>query len=172
MKKSREIAFLGIICALSVVFLLFGSIVGVLDITMAVAASVLLFIANEELGKKSLMVYFATVIISLFFVTVGSVLPSAEYAIFAIYPLLKPAIEKTPRVVSYLLKATYAILASCGTVLIMYFFLPPLGEKYMLLVYLALFIVVIVLFDLMLFRFKRYYQFKLRHQLKIDKFFK
>ena len=172
MKKSREIAFLGIISALSVVFLLFGSIIGVLDITMAVVASLLLFIANEEIGKKSLMVYFATVIISLFLVTFGSVLPTVEYAIFAIYPILKPLIEKAPRAVSYLLKATYAVLASCGTVLVMYFFLPPLENKYMFLVYLAMFILVIVLFDLMLFRFKRYYHFKLRYQLKIDKFFK
>ena len=172
MKKSREIAFLGIICALSVVFLLFGSIIGVLDITMAIAASLLLFIANEELGKKSLMVYFATVIISLFFTTVGSLLPSIEYAIFAVYPLLKPQMEKTPKAVSYLLKAAYAVLASCGSVLIMYFFLPPLGEKYMFLVYLLMFIFVIVLFDLLLLRFKRYYYFKLRYQLKIDKFFK
>ncbi len=172
MKKSREVAFLGIISALSVVFLLFGSIIGVLDITMAIAASLLLFIANEELGKKSLMVYFATVIISLFFVTFGSVLPSIEYAIFAIYPLLKPLFEKTPKSVSLLLKSAYAVLASCGSVLVMYFFLPPLENKYMFLVYLALFILVIILYDVLLLRFKRYYQFKLRHQLKIDKFFK
>ncbi len=139
---------------------------------MAIVASLLLFIANEELGAKSLMVYFATVIISLFFVTLGSALPSIEYAIFAIYPILKPQIEKAPKAISYLIKSAYAVLASCGTVLLMYFFMPPLGEKYMFLVYLAMFIVVIVLFDLLLLRFKRYYQFKLRYILKIDKFFK
>ena len=172
MKKSREIAFLGIISALSVVFLLFGSIVGALDITMAIAASLLLFIANEELGKKSLMVYFATVIISLFVASFGNLLPSIEYAIFAIYPLLKPQIEKTPRPISYLLKSAYAVIGSCGSVLLMYFFLPALEGEKMLLLDLALFILVIVLFDLLLLRFKRYYQFKLRYQLKIDKFFK
>ncbi|MBE6663399.1 MAG: hypothetical protein E7602_02715 [Ruminococcaceae bacterium] len=171
MKKAREIAFLGIICALSVVFLMLGSILDVLDITAAIIASLLLFIANEELKAKSLMVYFATVVISLLFTFVGSPLPAIEYAIFAIYPILKPVIEKTPRIVSYILKAIYIVLASCGTVLLMSFFIMPFAEPRTFFIYLLLFILVIVLFDLLLLRFKRYYQFKLRHTLKIDRFF-
>lgn len=172
MKKTKEIAFLGIICALSVVFLMLGSIIEVFDITSAIIASLLLFIANEELKSKSLMVYFATVIISVLFVSFGSLLPAIEYAVFALYPIIKPLIEKTPKVVSYLLKSAYTIIASCGTVLLMYFFITPLTEPYFFLIYLVMFMVIIVLFDMTLLRFKRYYQFKLRHMLKIDKFFK
>ena len=172
MKKAREIAFLGIICALSVVFLMFGSILEVLDITTAIIASLLLFIANEELKAKSLMVYFATVVISMLFMYFGSLLPAIEYAIFAIYPFLKPYIEKTPKVVSYLLKSVYIVLASCGTVLLMSLFVMPLAQPQTLFIYLFMFILVIVLFDIMLWRFKKYYQFKLRHTLRIDKFFK
>ena len=163
---------MGIICALSVVFLMFGSILDVLDITSAIIASLLLFIANEELKLKSLMVYFATIIISLLFTFVGSPLPAIEYAIFAIYPILKPAIEKAPKAVSYLLKAVYIVLASCVTVLLMAFFVMPFAEPKTLLIYLGLFALVLVLFETMLVRFKKYYQFKLRHTLKIDKFFK
>lgn len=172
MKKTREVAFLGMICALSVVFLMLGSIIEVFDITSAIIASLLLFIANEELKAKSLMVYFATVIISVLFVSFGSLLPAIEYAVFALYPIIKPLIEKAPKVISYLLKSVYTVVASCGTVLLMYFFITPLTEPYFFLVYLALFIVIIVLFDMTLLRFKRYYQFKLRHMLKIDRFFK
>ena len=172
MKKAREIAFLGMICALSAVFLMLGSLFEVFDITSAVIASLLLFIANEELKAKSLMVYFATIIISVLYVSFGSVLPAVEYAVFALYPIIKPLIEKTPKVVSYLLKSAYTVLASCSTVLFMYFFLTPLEEPYMFLIYLAVFMVIIVLFDMTLLRFKRYYQFKLRHMLRIDKFFK
>ena len=65
MKKAREVAFLGIVTALSVVFLFIGSLpfLDVLDMTMAIVASLLLLMANEELKLKSLMVYFATSIL-------------------------------------------------------------------------------------------------------------
>ncbi len=172
MKKSREIAFLGIISALSVVFLLLGAIVEVLDITSAILASLLLLIANEELKGKAIMVYFATTIISaLFFMF--SPLPALEYAIFALYPLIKPLFEKTPRVIAYILKGVYIIFASLGSTVLIYFLVPASVEKpYMLAVYVAMFSAVIILFDLLIVRFKRYYQFKLRSMLRIDRFFK
>ena len=67
MKKAREVAFLGIITALSVVSLFIGTIIGVLDITAAVLASLLVLVAFEELRWKSILVYFATIIISFCF---------------------------------------------------------------------------------------------------------
>ena len=57
MKKAREVAFLGIITALSVVSLFIGTIIGVLDITAAVLASLLVLVAFEELRWKSILVY-------------------------------------------------------------------------------------------------------------------
>ena len=172
MKKSREIAFLGIISALSVVFLLLGAIVEVLDITSAILASLMLLIAYEELKGKSVLVYLATSVISFFFVFF-SPMPAIEYTIFGLYPLIKPLIEKTPKVITYILKGVYIILASLGSAAVMYLLVPSLAEKlYMFAIYILVFALVIILFDLLIVRFKRYYQFKLRSTLRIDRFFK
>ena len=173
MKKSREIAFLGIISALSVVFLLLGAIVEVLDITSAILASLMLLIAYEELKGKSVLVYLATAVISFFFVFFSSPMPAIEYTIFGLYPLIKPLIEKTPKVITYILKGVYIILASLGSAAVMYLLVPSLAEKlYMFAIYILVFALVIILFDLLIVRFKRYYQFKLRSTLRIDRFFK
>lgn len=170
MKKSREIAFLGIITALSVVILFLGRLLEILDISAVIIASLLLLIAYEELKLKSLMVYFATAIISsvLFFGLVP-----IEYIVIAIYPVLKPLIEKAPKVLTYFIKAIYILLASAGMVAIMYFFIGDMAkEPLMIALYVLLFILVIVLFDVLLKKFKLYYRFKLRHMLRLDKFFK
>ena len=116
------------------------------------------------------MVYFATAIISsvLFFGLVP-----IEYIVIAIYPVLKPLIEKAPKVLTYFIKAIYILLASAGMVAIMYFFIGDMAkEPLMIALYVLLFILVIVLFDVLLKKFKLYYRFKLRHMLRLDKFFK
>lgn len=171
MKKAKEIAFLGIISALSVVLLFLGNLLQVLDISAVILASLLLLIANEELKLKSLMVYFATAIITMLLAQFSLV--AVEYIVIAIYPILKPIIEKAPTVLVYILKAIYIIFASAGMVAIMYFFVGDMAkEPLMIVLYVLMFILVIVLFDILLLRFKRYYFFKLRHMLRLDKFFK
>jgi hypothetical protein len=100
-------------------------------------------------------------------------MPAIEYAIFGLYPLIKPLIDKAPKALSYLLKGVYIIFASLGSVAVMYLLVPSSAERpYMLAIYIAIFAFVIVLFDLLIVRFKKYYQFKLRGILKIDRFFK
>ena len=173
MKKSKEIAFLGLITALGAVCLLLGSIVGVLDISCAVLSSLLLIICFEELRWKSVLVYLATLVISFCYTFFASPLPAMEYAIFALFPLLMPLFNRLPKILGYIVKALYALLASALTVALMYFFVPGSIEKpYMLAVYVLVYVVVIVLFDLLIARFRRYYFFKLRHALRIYRFFK
>ena len=173
MKKSKEIAFLGLTAALGSVCLLLGSIVSVLDISCAVLASLLLVITYEELRWKSVSVYFATLVISFCYTLFASPLPAMEYAIFALFPLLLPLFNKIPKIFSYVAKSLYALIASLLTVALTYFFVPGAIEKpYMIAVYVLIYVLVIILFDLLIVRFRRYYFFKLRHMLKIDRFFK
>lgn len=172
MKKSKEVAFLGIVSALSVVILFLGALVEALDITAAVFAALMLLVAWEELRYKAVLVYLSTAIIAFFFVSF-SILPAVEYLIFGLYPILKPLIEKTPKALAYVLKGAYILLASIGSVLIMYLFVPASIEKqYMIAVYILMFAAVIILFDLLIAKFRKYYVFKLRKILKIDRFFK
>ncbi len=173
MKKAREVAFLGIVTALSVVFLFIGSLpfLDVLDMTMAIVASLLLFIANEELKLKSIMVYFATSI--LIMVVMPLSLAGIEYIALALYPVLKPVFEKAPVVLAYILKAIYVLLSGTGIALIMYFLVDGLAaQPLMIALYVLLLILVLVLYDVLLKKFKLYYRYKLRHMLKLDKFFK
>ena len=98
---------------------------------------------------------------------------AAEYTIFALYPLIKPLFDKLPNVIGYILKGVYTVVASLVTVVVMYLLVPSTAEKpYMLAIYVALFIVTVILFEMLIVRFRRYYRFKLRGQLRIDKFFK
>ncbi len=172
MKKSKEVAFLGIVSALSVVILFLGALLEVFDITAAVFSALMLLIAWEELRYKAVLVYISVAIIAFFFAPF-SILPAVEYLIFGLYPILKPIIEKTPKVLAYVLKGIYIVLASVGSVLVMYFFVPASIEKpYMIAVYILMFGAVIILFDLLIAKFKKYYIFKLRRILKIDRFFR
>ena len=172
MKKSKEVAFLGIVSALSVVILFLGALIEALDITAAVFAALMLLIAWEELRYKAVLVYFSTAVIAFFFVSF-SVLPAVEYLIFGLYPILKPLIEKAPKLLTYALKGAYIVLASVGSVLVMYLFVPASIEKpYMLAVYVFMFAAVIILFDLLIAKFKKYYCIKLRRILRIDRFFR
>ena len=171
MKKAREIAFLGIITSLSVVFLAVGSFLDVLDMTMAIAASLLLFIANEEVKLKSLMVYFASSI--LIMVIMPFSLAGMEYIAFALYPVLKPIFEKAPTVIAYVIKGVYVLASSTALGLIMYFFVKDITKKpLMMALYILLLVLVLVLYDVLLKKFKLYYKFKLRRMLRLDKFFK
>lgn len=173
MKKAREIAFLGIVTALSVVFLFIGSLpfLDVLDMTMAIVASLLLFIANEELKLKSLMVYFATSILIMVIMPLS--LAGIEYIAFAIYPVLKPVFEKAPTVVAYIIKGIYVLVSGAALALVMYFLVDGLAaQPLMIALYVLLLILVLVIYDVLLKKFKLYYRFKLRHMLRLDKFFK
>ena len=83
MKKSKEVAFLGIVSALSVVILFLGAVFEVLDITAAVFSALMLLVAWQELRYKAALVYFSTVIIAFFFAPF-SILPAVEYLIFGL----------------------------------------------------------------------------------------
>ena len=173
MKKSKEIAFLGLVSALSSVCLLLGTIVSALDMSSAILASLLLVITFEELRWKSVLVYFATLVISLSYTLFAAPLATVEYLIFALFPLLLPLFNKLPTVLGYIVKALYALVASAAAVAVTCLFVPGTAEKpYMPIVYLLVHVLVIVIFDLLIFRFRRYYFFKLRHTLRIDRFFK
>ena len=116
MKKSKEIAFLGLVSALSSVCLLLGTIVSVLDMSSAILASLLLVITFEELRWKSVLVYFATLVSSLSYTFFAAPLASVEYLIFALFPLLMPLFNKMPTVLGYIVKALYALIASAAAV--------------------------------------------------------
>lgn len=92
------------LAALGVVLLWLGSIVEVVDISMAVVASLFCVFAVIEYGKSAPWLVFAvTAILSL--ILLPQKTPAAMYALFfGYYPILKEKLERLPRALSWVLK--------------------------------------------------------------------
>ena len=167
-RKTKYITFGALMAALSVVMLLLGALLGLLDLTAVIIASVFLLIAREEVGYKAISIYLVTtviaIIIPLTFVT------AIEYAIIAIYPIFKPLFDKQTPVLKWSLKVIYILLASAGIFLVSRFLVAE-APLYMDILLAVGCLLVFFLYDVLLFRFSMYYGFTLRHKLKLDRFF-
>ena len=158
--------------ALGVVVLFLLSLADVLSLTAILLASICLFITAEELGTfKALMVYIATGVLAV--LLLGGRLTAIEYLLFGFYPVLKRLIEKTPKAVSLMLKGLYIVAATVADMLIIKFFVPQGDEElYIQIIAVVASFLWLVLYDICYTRLARYYHFKLRAQLRIDRFFR
>lgn len=170
MKKAKIASFCGIVSALSIVFLLLGSLLDVFDITMVVIASALLMVVYEEMRYKAFFVYAITLTLAL--LICPNKLIAIEYAIFAIYPILRPLTNMLGKVFSVILRLLYSLLASSGISLLIHYVFMPLEPLWFVICYFVVNVVIFILFDICLKRFSTYYYFKLRKQLRIDRFFR
>ena len=152
--------------ALSVVALLLGTLTGVMDLTAVVLASLLVFIARQEIGYKAVAVYFVTLAISLPLMLVSAI----EYAIIAIYPVFKPTVDRCAPLTKWLLKIVYILSASAGIFCVSRFLVAD-APLYMDILLACGCVAIFFLYDILLHRFSLYYGFKLRHKLRLDRFF-
>ena len=104
LNSTKKLTVCAMLAALGVVMLYLGSMIEVLDISMAVVASLLTVIAVIEYGGGApWMIYGVTAILSL--LLLPNKTPAAFYAIFfGFYPILKEKFEKKPRFFSWVLK--------------------------------------------------------------------
>lgn len=148
--------------------LMLGSLLNLLDLTAVIVASIFLLVAREEMGYKAIAIYAVTatiaVIIPITFVA------AIEYAIIAIYPIIKPFFDKQKKVVEWTLKVIYILAASAGIFLVSRFLVAE-APLYMDILLGVGCVLVFFLYDILLFRFSMYYGFKLRHKLRLDRFF-
>lgn len=102
--NTKKLTLCAMLAALGVILLYLGSLVEVLDISMAVIASLLCVIAVIEYGGGApWMIYGVTAILSL--LLLPNKTPAALYALFfGFYPILKEKFEKRGRVISWVLK--------------------------------------------------------------------
>ena len=108
-KKSNEystnkLTVCAMLAALGVVLLYAGSLIEVLDISMAVIASLLYVIAVIEYGGSApWLIYGVTAILSA--LLLPNKTPALLYVVFfGFYPILKEKLEKKPRVICWVLK--------------------------------------------------------------------
>ena len=166
-KKLTMCAMLG---ALGVVMLYLGALIEVIDISMAVIASLLCVIAVIEYGGSApWMIYGVTAILSV--LLLPNKTPALFYALFfGFYPILKEKYEKKARVIAWILKfITFNISLAIMGVAAVYL---VLGTNSALLnpIYIGIVVVlaevVFVLYDIALTRLISFYIISLRRRFK------
>ena len=166
--KTKQLTFCAMFSALGVILLYLGSIIEVVDVSMAVIASLFCVLAVIEYGKGApWMVFFVTAVLSLLLLPNKS--PAVYYAFFfGFYPILKAYFERFDKVRSWIFKEiVFNVCLAVIVVLIKLFFMPSVSIPFMLY---AIAIVlcegVFVLYDIALTRLITFYLFRLRHRFK------
>ncbi len=156
------------LCALGVVLLYLGSIIEVVDISMAVLASLACVFATIEYGKSAPWLVFAvTAVLSVILLPNKS--PALMYTLFfGYYPILKEKFEKCGRVLCRVLKEIVFNIALVLIFIVMKFLLMlPAGLPIMLyLTALVLCEAVFILYDIALTRLISFYVYRLRSRFK------
>ncbi len=171
MKKSRLLAVSALLSALGVVILLMGSVIQVLDLSMAVIASIIIIYAVIELnGTWHYLIFAVTSLLSLLLLPDKFV--AIVYTAFAgYYPILKFIFEKKfPRVIEWIAKLAVfnAALSAITFISIHLLHIPAEELSFGWLLYLAG-NVVFIIYDFALTNLISFYFFKLRKRLGITK---
>ncbi len=168
---TKKLVFAALAAALGVALLALGSLFEVLDISMAILASLFVVFGVIELGGAYPYLIFAvTAALSMLLVPQKSA-PALYLVFFGYYPILKAVFEKYfSRVVSWLFKILlfYLALAVLVFAAVKILFLPfaDLLRVYWFLAFLAG--GVFVLYDIALTRLITFYLFRLRGRLHLD----
>lgn len=157
------------LAALGVILLYLGSLVEILDISMAVIASLMcIFAVIEYGGSAPWLVFGVTAVLSLILVPQKS--PAVMYALFfGYYPILKEKFEKLRLVTCWICKeivfniALAAILLSMRFLLFAYTDIPI--ELYVIAVVVCE--AIFILYDIALSRLISFYVYRLRKRFKI-----
>lgn len=160
------------LAALGVVFLAIGALIEVLDISMAVIASICVIIAVIEYSKgASWMVFGVTSLIA--FIIVPSKLPVIFYALFfGFYPILKEFLERRNKIICWILKEL--IFNVClAIILVIYFMLffqnnlkIQIDFHWLVVSVIALCEIVFIIYDIALSKMISFYIFNIRRRLR------
>ena len=164
----KRLTFCAMLVALGVIFLGIGALIEVLDISMAVIASICVIIPMIEYGKGTpWMVYAAISVLSL--LLLPNKFPVALFALFVgFYPILKEKLERKNTVIRWILKELIFNI-SLAIIVLLYFFLFFKGTiqvPWMIAVAIILAELVFILYDKAISKLIRIYVMEFRHRLK------
>ena len=167
-EKTKRIAICAALSALGVVTLYLGSFISVLDMSMAVIASVFTVIAVIEYGKGApWLVYAVTGILSLVLLPEKS--PALLYICFmGFYPIIKEKLESKRKIVSWVFKEVIFNVTLAVMLLLSNLVFSPTAEEpwYWMLIFVILAEIVFPIYDLALTRVISFYIYKLRPRFK------
>jgi hypothetical protein len=170
-KKIKYLTVSAMLCALSVIVLMLGALVEVMDISVAVIASFFCIYAVIEMsGIYPWLIWLATTVLS--FILLGPRSPILFYTCFAgYYPILKEKLEKHPNRIAIPLKLVIFHVA----LVLMYggakLFLPSILEDFafnwMLLGLYVASVAVFLVYDYALTKLISTYLYRLRNRFHI-----
>ena len=170
MKKTKKLTLSAILVAMSVVFMLLGSFVEIMDLSVCAAASLIIVFIYLEIGPSyALMAYLSTSVIG--FIILPAKLMAVEYfLVFGIYPLLKAFVERfakwswIPLKLVFINAVIWILFAVCELLLGVPFFE---GDNLFLKVCFYLFInLTFIVYDVFITVMVRFYYDKIRHRIR------
>ena len=172
MKKTRQLTFCAIMSALGIVVLYLGALINILDLCAVLIASVFVFVVSEGLGNlKGLAVYAVTSLLAVLLLFSMNIFIMAEYVLFGMYPMLKRIFDKFKTPLMLVCKGAYMAAVSIGTLLVERFWLGNLRIWYLEALIVVITFAALILYDIAFKRVAVMYHARLRHKLRIDKFF-
>ncbi|MBR0449898.1 MAG: hypothetical protein IIX30_03685 [Clostridia bacterium] len=167
----KQLTICAMLVALGVIFLGIGSLLEVLDISMAVIASLCVIIAVIEYGKGApWMVYAAISLLSL--LLIPNRLPAIFFALFfGFYPIIKEKLERKSKVVCWLLKelifnVCLAIIVALYFLLFFQGFSLNIPLHWLIVIVVLLCELVFILYDIALTRMISFYVINIRKRFK------
>ncbi len=169
--NAKKISFCAIMSALGSAILYLGSLIEVMDMSMAAIASFIVVICMIEMGGYApWLVYAATSLLS-FLLLPNKTVVLIYVLFFGFYPIIKKHLEKLGRIWSFVLKfITFNILLFLYMIIAEKLLHISLGEIEFYLV--ILLNVIFFTLDFALTVFVTAYVVKYRKRLQIDRFFK
>ncbi len=177
MKKTKKLTFSSAAVALGVIVLTLGSYFDVMELTVAVLASLLVAFIYIEVGSPyTWLVWLATAALTAVF-NFASPVWLSYLLIFGCYPIVKGYIEKLPRILRILLKLVFVnvMLLLCVWLSSLILGLPYFGQVDSIFglppeaVYICLWVLMnfaFLMYDFMLLVMVRFYTVRLRPRIK------
>ncbi len=170
-KQIKYLTVSAMLCALGVIILALGSVIEVIDLSVAVIASLLCVWAVIEMGGiYPWMIWIVTSIVGLLLLPLKT--PALFYAVaFGFYPMIKELAEKRSRLVSWIIKIV--TFHACMALMFfgLYLFFPAVLEGSMQpLILLGLYLLslaVFIIYDIALSRLISIYVFKFRRRFQL-----
>lgn len=160
------------LAALGVIFLCVGTLLEVLDSSMAVLASLCVVVAVIEYGKGAPWMVYATISV-LSFLIIPYNLPAIFFVFFfGFYPILKEKLDKKNKVIRWILKEIiFNVCLAIIIVLYMFFFFQGINIAiplpWIIVIAVLLCEAVFILYDMAMTRIILFYIFNLRKRLKL-----
>ena len=170
MRQTKKLTLSAILVAISVVIMVLGGVISVLDLSMSALASLIVAFAYIEIGSPyTWLIWLATTVLSAV-IFPGSLLWVSYFVAFGVYPILKGYIERLPRPVWILVKLAFANAAIwlmiAGSQLVLGLPLFDTQSKWIKIGLYLFLNVVFFAYDLCITACVRFYMEKLRHRFQ------